>query len=722
MKVFYTLIYRDLLRFFCQPMGYGLSLAFFGIQAYLFSIILHLLNTPQPHSVSPLVYLFSDSIVLHLFGFFIPALTIRCFAEERSYKTWEALASRGIPITQIVLSKFFSHFLLLAFLQGLTLIFPLVLAFHLDIDLGQTLSGYLGLLFVGGLWLSVSLFASCRIQSVVLAYLLGFTAIFALRCIPYFSVIISDPLYRPFFDTFNVFFILGKTSKGFMQLSDMLFLILGTGFFLNLTTQLLDLERYIGFGSWKRRGLHLFSTFLVALGIYFSLYISNHHGTKWDLSLKADLSPEFKSIIQDISEPCHITLMLPARAKLANYKEARDMIINLLHKMESASNSIKLRILDPDVDLVELEQLKKENSLPHNVLGGIILKYKDKTITIPYHQLVTQSILNVKGKPEKYIHSFHGEQQISSALNTLVRSGESPRVLIVEGQRELLLQSNIREGGTKFLAMLQQLDLNLSPYNPSKDPLPDLKNINLVIWLDPQDAPSKNHRNLIKHLFKAKIPLLMAKSANLNKSKPDQPWDLLSDYGLLLANHVILQSAYPSSHPLILPIHDYAEHPILSDLRDTACYFYQSDLIQLGVAADPRVRLRTMARTAQHSKITQQKLPQSKVLQSNQRFPTAMSCELESSKGKFPLLVLLTSRAPFENRFINEGANRLFIFKSIQWLLNGERELILPPRKPTDYRMNLNAMDMNILKLISMGTVPCLIILIGSFVWWRRNR
>lgn len=724
-----VLIWRELRRFFCQPLGYVLCLAFFAIQAYLFQIVVHLLSTPQPQSLSPLTYIFSDAVVLHLYGFFIPALAMRCFAEERALGTWESMSCLGITRGQIVVAKFLSHGLLLAFLQGLTLVFVLSLTPFIEIDAGTVISGYMGLLGVGGLWLAASLFASCRIRSMVLAYLMGFTIIFVLRSIPFFSAIFSDSLYRPLFDTFNMELILNKSSQGFVDLYDMLFLLLSTGALLVFCCQALGRERHAGHFRPGAVGAEVLWKVGLLLGIYLCLYIAQHRPLRLDLAQRDRLSPEFQKVLRQAPAGATLTLILPSEAKLENFIQARDLIVDFSRAVVASRPDYHLEILDPDIDLLEIERLRKEHELPQNAIGGILLHVGERSVSIPYHQLIYQSTANVKGMPEKYIRSFHGERQLASAFNALMRTGADPRVLIIEGQRELKLRSDVREGGSKFLEMLDQWRFDLKSVNPVEHEIQNLEDYKLALWLDPVDEPGPAHRELIRKLLEKRVPLFVCRSYHAVPPAGGRPWTALGDYGLKFMGRVVVQKAYPSTHPLLLPIHDYAGHPLGNDLENSACFFYGADVLELGVAADPRLRSRVLGQTAGHPDIRGLKnfdasQPEGPVGVKDvwpSPLITAATVELETPEGHIPLLVALSSRGLLENRFIDEGANRQLLFKSLEWLMEGGENLLLPPTQPRDYSLQMKEGQRRMFDVVTMGLVPLLLLMSGGMVWWRRR-
>ncbi len=111
--------------------------------------------------------------------FFIPAVTMGMIAEERRSGTLELLATKPVEDLQIVAGKWLAAWALVAIALALTLPYYLTVAQLGPIDHGATMSGYLGLLLVSAIYVSIGLFASSLTSNQIVAFLLSlFIAIF----------------------------------------------------------------------------------------------------------------------------------------------------------------------------------------------------------------------------------------------------------------------------------------------------------------------------------------------------------------------------------------------------------------------------------------------------------------------------------------------------------------------------------------------------------------
>lgn len=103
--------------------------------------------------------------------FFIPALTMRLLAEENKTGTLELLLTKAVTDRQVVLGKFTSAFLLVVIALAFTLPYVITIANLGNIDVGQVLCGYLGMLLMSAMYISIGLYTSSITSNQVVAFL-----------------------------------------------------------------------------------------------------------------------------------------------------------------------------------------------------------------------------------------------------------------------------------------------------------------------------------------------------------------------------------------------------------------------------------------------------------------------------------------------------------------------------------------------------------------------
>jgi ABC-2 type transport system permease protein len=105
--------------------------------------------------------------------FFIPALTMRLVAEERRSGTIELLLTKPVTDWQVILGKFFSTLILIIIALALTLPYYITISKLASVDHGAIISGYIGLIFMSAVYISIGIFTSSLSNNQIVGFLLS---------------------------------------------------------------------------------------------------------------------------------------------------------------------------------------------------------------------------------------------------------------------------------------------------------------------------------------------------------------------------------------------------------------------------------------------------------------------------------------------------------------------------------------------------------------------
>lgn len=115
-----------------------------------------------------------------LFLFFIPAVAMGKWAEEKKEGTIELLLTLPVRDSHVVLGKFLAAFGLIATAILMTAPIPITASSLGNLDWGPVIGGYLGLLLLGASYLSIGLFISAITENQIIAFIVGVVVCFAL--------------------------------------------------------------------------------------------------------------------------------------------------------------------------------------------------------------------------------------------------------------------------------------------------------------------------------------------------------------------------------------------------------------------------------------------------------------------------------------------------------------------------------------------------------------
>ncbi|PJA97115.1 MAG: ABC transporter permease [Ignavibacteriales bacterium CG_4_9_14_3_um_filter_34_10] len=121
------------------------------------------------------------SIAYWTLFFFIPAITMKMFAEEKKTGTIELILTKPVSDWQFILGKFFACLLLIAVALALTLPYYISISLLGNVDHGAVISGYLGSLLMSMALIGIGLFASSVTNNQIVSFLISlFIGIFFL--------------------------------------------------------------------------------------------------------------------------------------------------------------------------------------------------------------------------------------------------------------------------------------------------------------------------------------------------------------------------------------------------------------------------------------------------------------------------------------------------------------------------------------------------------------
>ena len=169
MRAFWSILKREIVGYFATPLAYVFLVIFLFFSSFLtFKNSFFELRQASLH-------LFFENMPL-LFIFFVPAIAMRLWAEERKVGSIELLFTLPITIRQAVLGKFFAAWLFLGIALGLTFPMVVTVCFLGDPDVGLIITGYIGSLLMAGGFLAIGCFFSAVSKNQVISFVLSVVA------------------------------------------------------------------------------------------------------------------------------------------------------------------------------------------------------------------------------------------------------------------------------------------------------------------------------------------------------------------------------------------------------------------------------------------------------------------------------------------------------------------------------------------------------------------
>jgi ABC-2 type transport system permease protein len=190
MHVYWTLTRRELASYFLSLRGYVIIAAIAFLIGAVFEVLIKTLGSdPSPLPVTELFY------STYLFWFILllatPLITMRLFALEKFSGTFETLMTTPVGDVEVVAAKFTAA-LVFYLVTWLPLLGCILIVKHYTndagaLDAGVTGSTFLGILLLGGAFISIGCFASALTRNQMTAAMISFVFCFSLFLLSYLS-------------------------------------------------------------------------------------------------------------------------------------------------------------------------------------------------------------------------------------------------------------------------------------------------------------------------------------------------------------------------------------------------------------------------------------------------------------------------------------------------------------------------------------------------------
>lgn len=168
---------RELMSHFFAPVPYLVLFFFLLMTGFFFSF-----NVMAEQAYVSYQPVFQGLVFVLMF--LMPLLTMTSVAEERARNTLETLLTAPVTDWQVILSKWTGTFLFYVVMLMPTLVYLAILThFGRDIgkpDGGPVLAAYAGALLLGGMYISIGIFASSVTENALLSAFVAFFVIIGL--------------------------------------------------------------------------------------------------------------------------------------------------------------------------------------------------------------------------------------------------------------------------------------------------------------------------------------------------------------------------------------------------------------------------------------------------------------------------------------------------------------------------------------------------------------
>jgi gliding motility-associated transport system permease protein len=228
---------RELSSYFYSPIAYVAMVLFLGVAGYLFS------RDFVPGQPAGMRSIFEWMVWL-LVGV-LPVLCMGLLAQEWATGTIETMMTAPVEEHEVVIGKFLGSFFFFLVLLAPTLLYLVMLALYSRPDYGPIVSGYLGLILVGAMFISIGLFCSSLTKTQLVAVITAWAILLMISLVPWIAAgqATLTGFWRKVADQ-GVMARYVDFSKGIIDTGNLVYFVAATAVFLFLTVKVLESRRW----------------------------------------------------------------------------------------------------------------------------------------------------------------------------------------------------------------------------------------------------------------------------------------------------------------------------------------------------------------------------------------------------------------------------------------------------------------------------------------------
>jgi ABC-type uncharacterized transport system involved in gliding motility auxiliary subunit len=461
------------------------------------------------------------------------------------------------------------------------------------------------------------------------------------------------------------------------------------------------------------------------------LAIVNYFGWKyhkrfdWTSSDLYTLSDKSKNVLKDLKRDVEFVVFLPPGDEL--YQPVQE----LMSQYTAASPRVKARFIDPQRNPVQAQQLIQQYQI--SGYGVVVQSGKDRR-AIPSDNLAEMDFSGMEMGQAPSVKGFKGEQLFTGTILQL-NEGRKPKVLFTTGHGERSLDSQAPDGLAGIQQILGADNFDVEEWSSlGKTAIPP--GTDLVVVAGPKSPFLNPELDALAVYLNGGGRLLALLEPNLGRTEGSGPtpsgfetW--LAQFGVRLDSDVVVDppNTIPGYTAATLFANEFGDHPVTNALSQShlPVLFSVARSVgkgsgQGGIGGVVTELLHTSGEGWGETNLAAlaevEKGPQ------DVAGPVPLGVAAEAQRNGKKMRLVVFGDADFAtNQLIQANSpNAILLSNALNWLVERETLLAIPPRKTEQVRLNLTKEQSWTIYAIALLLLPSLAAIAGIVVWSRRRR
>jgi len=232
----FSIFKREFRAYFTSPLGYvflAIFYAFSGLFFYIFSLSI---GSTDISGVFLMMF-----IVLMIF---VPLLTMRLLSEDKKQKTDQLILTAPVSLLSVVMGKFLAAYAIFVIGVAVMPVYGFVMSTFTTISWLPIWGNTVGLLLIGGIFVSIGLFVSSLTENQMIAAIGSFFINLMILLMNTLTSALPSGIFKDVLASVSVYSRYSEITNGIFSLSSLIFFISVIFIFLFLTVRVLEKRRW----------------------------------------------------------------------------------------------------------------------------------------------------------------------------------------------------------------------------------------------------------------------------------------------------------------------------------------------------------------------------------------------------------------------------------------------------------------------------------------------
>ena len=232
----FAIFKRELRAYFTSPLGYVFLAIFYAFSGLFFYIFALSVGSTDISSVFLMMF-----IVLMVF---VPLLTMRLLSEDKKQKTDQLILTAPVSLLSIVMGKFLAAYAIFAIGVAVMPVYGFVMSTFATVSWLPIWGNTVGLLLLGGIFVSIGLFISSLTENQMIAAIGGFFINLMILLMNTLKSALPNGFLQDVLSSISVYSRYSEITSGIFSLSSLIFFVSVIFIFLFLTVRVLEKRRW----------------------------------------------------------------------------------------------------------------------------------------------------------------------------------------------------------------------------------------------------------------------------------------------------------------------------------------------------------------------------------------------------------------------------------------------------------------------------------------------